>query len=65
MPDAVVDYNLADGKWFIVQQQNVLQEGTRTLYGTTSVSAANTEKRLQSQNIHLSDELVCDFVFVH
>ncbi|KAI3946033.1 hypothetical protein MKX01_024789 [Papaver californicum] len=57
MPDAVVDYNLADGKWFIVQQQNVLQEGTRTLYGATSVSAANTEKPLRSQSIHLSNEV--------
>ncbi|MCL7039468.1 hypothetical protein MKW94_021649 [Papaver nudicaule] len=57
MPDAVVDYNLADGKWFIVQQQNVLQEGTRTLYGATSVSAANTEKLLKSQSIHLSNEV--------
>ncbi|KAI3922068.1 hypothetical protein MKX01_005757 [Papaver californicum] len=57
MPDAVVDYNLADGKWFIAQQQNVLQEGTRTLYGATSVSAANTEKPLRSQSIHLSNEV--------
>ncbi|KAI3830371.1 hypothetical protein MKX03_033483 [Papaver bracteatum] len=56
MPDAVVDYNLADGKWFIVQQQNVLQEGTRTLYGSTSVSA-NTEKLRRSQSIHLSNEV--------
>ncbi|RZC45284.1 hypothetical protein C5167_038231 [Papaver somniferum] len=56
MPDAVVDYNLADGKWLIVQQQNVLQEGTRTLYGATSVSA-NTEKLRTSRSIHLSNEV--------
>ncbi|XP_058069234.1 uncharacterized protein LOC131218610 isoform X2 [Magnolia sinica] len=36
MPDAVVDYNLSNGKWVIVQQQNVLHERTRTLYGTPS-----------------------------
>uniref|UniRef100_A0A1D1Y8U7 Prolyl endopeptidase n=1 Tax=Anthurium amnicola TaxID=1678845 RepID=A0A1D1Y8U7_9ARAE len=34
MPDAAVDYNLSNGKWNIVQQQNVLHERTHTLYGT-------------------------------
>lgn len=38
MPDAVVDYNLSTGKWLIVQQQNVLHERTRTLYGTSSTN---------------------------
>ncbi|CAA6657766.1 unnamed protein product [Spirodela intermedia] len=38
MPDAIVDYNLSNGKWNIVQQQNVLHEGTRTLYGTHATS---------------------------
>ncbi|MQL87036.1 hypothetical protein Taro_019571 [Colocasia esculenta] len=33
MPDAVVDYNLSNGNWNMVQQKNVLHEGTLTLYG--------------------------------
>uniref|UniRef100_A0A0E0QSA0 Prolyl endopeptidase n=1 Tax=Oryza rufipogon TaxID=4529 RepID=A0A0E0QSA0_ORYRU len=33
MPDAVVDYNLPNGKWRIVQQQNMLHERTKALYG--------------------------------
>lgn len=36
MPDAVVDYELSSGNWNIVQQQNLLYERTRILYGTTS-----------------------------
>lgn len=36
MPDAVVDYDLANGKWNIIQQQNLLHERTRILYGTAS-----------------------------
>ncbi|XP_066383350.1 uncharacterized protein [Miscanthus floridulus] len=35
MPDAVVDYNLLNGQWQIVQQQNMLHERTRALYGTS------------------------------
>ncbi|OVA10529.1 Peptidase S9 [Macleaya cordata] len=57
MPDAVVDYDLTNGKWFIVQQQNVLHEGTRTLYGVTSSSAANIEKPLRSKNLCLTNEV--------
>ncbi|KAG9154586.1 hypothetical protein Leryth_017343 [Lithospermum erythrorhizon] len=34
MPDAVVDYDLSNGKWNIVQQQNLLHERTRVLYGS-------------------------------
>ncbi|WVZ65173.1 hypothetical protein U9M48_014582 [Paspalum notatum var. saurae] len=34
MSDAVVDYNLLNGKWQIVQQQNMLHERTKVLYGT-------------------------------
>ncbi|CAI0374400.1 unnamed protein product [Linum tenue] len=41
MPDAVVDYDLSNGKWNIVQQQNMLHERTRILYGTSS-SASST-----------------------
>lgn len=53
MPDAVVDYDLSNGKWEIIQQQNLLQERTRVLYGTASAglniplpqsSVPNTEK---------------------
>lgn len=36
MPDAVVDYDLSNGKWNIIQQQNMLRERTRILYGTAS-----------------------------
>ncbi|EPS68394.1 hypothetical protein M569_06374 [Genlisea aurea] len=35
MPDAVVDYDLVNGKWSIVQQQNLLYERTRILYGSS------------------------------
>ncbi|KAE8697339.1 putative molybdopterin cofactor sulfurase [Hibiscus syriacus] len=43
MPDAVVDYDLSNGKWDIVQQQNMLHERTRILYGT-ALSSAIAEK---------------------
>ncbi|XP_068344790.1 uncharacterized protein [Pyrus communis] len=43
MPDAVVDYDLSNGKWNIVQQQNILHERTRVLYGTTSIESINEE----------------------
>lgn len=36
VPDAVVDYNLSNGKWNIIQQQNLLHERTRVLYGTSN-----------------------------
>lgn len=36
MPDAVVDYDLSSGTWNIVQQQNLLQERSRVLYGSSS-----------------------------
>lgn len=38
MPDAVVDYDLLSGKWNIIQQQNLLHERTRILYGKASTS---------------------------
>lgn len=38
MPDAVVDYDLSNGKWNIVQQQNMLHERTRVLYGTANAT---------------------------
>ncbi|KAL9245756.1 hypothetical protein vseg_019372 [Gypsophila vaccaria] len=36
MPDAVVDYDLSSGKWNIIQQQNLLHERTKILYGKNS-----------------------------
>ncbi|XP_022775236.1 uncharacterized protein LOC111317139 isoform X2 [Durio zibethinus] len=50
MPDAVVDYDLSNGKWNIIQQQNMLHERTRVLYGTALTSAI-AEK---STNVKLS-----------
>lgn len=38
MPDAVVDYDLATGRWNIIQQQNMLHDRTRILYGANSAS---------------------------
>ncbi|XP_062102201.1 uncharacterized protein LOC133811748 isoform X2 [Humulus lupulus] len=37
MPDAIVDYDLSNGKWNIVQQQNILHDRTKVLYGTSSL----------------------------
>ncbi|GAB4848923.1 hypothetical protein Ancab_003735 [Ancistrocladus abbreviatus] len=51
MPDAVVDYDLSNGKWSIIQQQNLLQERTRILYGKAS-SSVDTDKL---QNLKISD----------
>ncbi|KAF9608832.1 hypothetical protein IFM89_011870 [Coptis chinensis] len=55
MPDAVVDYDLKNGKWFIVQQQNVFQERTRTLYG-----ASNKERTQKPNNFCSKVEVVCE-----
>ncbi|XP_075503014.1 uncharacterized protein LOC142540613 [Primulina tabacum] len=49
MPDAVVDYDLLNGKWTIVQQQNLLHERTRILYGSTSI-INNSQKSSISKN---------------
>ncbi|KAL5557164.1 hypothetical protein UlMin_039400 [Ulmus minor] len=43
MPDAVVDYDLSNGKWNIVQQQNILHERTKVLYGTASFSSVSLQ----------------------
>lgn len=54
MPDAVVDYDLLNGKWTIVQQQNLLYERTRVLYGSSA--AGNSSKRTSaSKNIPVTD----------
>jgi protease II len=51
MPDAVVDYDLSNGKWNIIQQQNILHERTRILYGTvSSVSIAENNSNTKNSN---------------
>lgn len=40
MPDAVVDYDLATSRWNIIQQQNMLHDRTRILYGKNSASVS-------------------------
>lgn len=58
MPDAVVDYNLSNGKWVIVQQQNVLHERTRTLYGAT-YTASHMDKSPASKSLGSATEVNC------
>ncbi|KAL5984838.1 hypothetical protein ACLOJK_038674 [Asimina triloba] len=48
MPDAVVDYNLLNGKWAIIQQQNLLLDRARTLYGRHSLTD-HPEKVVESR----------------
>ncbi|XP_073006031.1 uncharacterized protein [Typha latifolia] len=55
MPDAVVDYNLLNGKWLIVQQQNMLHERTKTLYGN-SFSANNMDKPSLKSSVVTSED---------
>lgn len=55
MPDATVDYNLLSGKWIIIQQQNVLHERRRTLYGRTTAADAK-EKSPFTRNFDLPRE---------
>lgn len=50
MPDAVVDYDLSNVKWNIVQQQNLLLDRTRVLYGRTS-SASSAENSSISRSL--------------
>ena len=56
MPDAVVDYDLSSGKWNIIQQQNLLHERTRILYGTAS-SASIAEKSSNIINSNSMNEI--------
>ncbi|XP_012079141.1 protease 2 isoform X2 [Jatropha curcas] len=56
MPDAVVDYDLSNGKWNIIQQQNMLYERTRILYGAAS-SVNITDSPLKGQNYGSSNEV--------
>jgi protease II len=72
MPDAVVDYNLLNGKWKIVQQQNLLHERTKALYGTAfaeSMGGSRSSNRADSSNEdfgdfawnELSEYYACDY----
>ncbi|KAH6833743.1 Prolyl oligopeptidase family protein [Perilla frutescens var. hirtella] len=54
MPDAVVDYDLLNGKWTIVQQQNLLYERTRVLYGSAA-AASSSKKSSISKNIYVNN----------
>lgn len=56
MPDAVVDYDLSNGKWNIIQQQNILHERTRILYGTIS-SASIAENNSNTKNFNSMNEV--------
>ncbi|CAN1749170.1 Dipeptidyl aminopeptidase BI [Linum perenne] len=64
MPDAVVDYDLSNGSWKIVQQQNMLHERTRILYGTSS--APSHEDKSEADNFwnDLSEFYTCERHFV-
>lgn len=55
MPDAVVDYDLSNGKFEIIQQQNLLQERTRVLYGTASSVGPTMDKKSNSNKDGESD----------
>ena len=59
MPDAVVDYDLATCKWNIIQQQNMLHDRTRILYGTNSSSVSfesSDAKYSNPVNANLEDD---------
>lgn len=64
MPDAVVDYDLSNGTWNIIQQQNMLHERTRVLYGTSSSvinlgmsTSSGHLNEVNSENDHLWSSL--------
>ncbi|XP_052197031.1 uncharacterized protein LOC127804246 isoform X2 [Diospyros lotus] len=56
MPDAIVDYDLSNGKWKIIQQQNLLHDRTRILYGRSS-SASSAEISPMSQSPGSTNEV--------
>ncbi|XP_061352527.1 uncharacterized protein LOC133297406 [Gastrolobium bilobum] len=59
MPDAMVDYDLATGNWNIIQQQNMLHDRTRILYGTNSASItmdSSNSKCSSPMNTNLEDD---------
>lgn len=59
MPDAVVDYDLATGRRNIIQQQNMLHDRTRILYGKNSASVSmesSNSKHSSPVNANLEDD---------
>nr|XP_009631053.1 dipeptidyl aminopeptidase BI [Nicotiana tomentosiformis] len=56
MPDAVVDYDLSSGKWNIVQQQNLLHERTKVLYGSSSSASLIQRPRNLGSNNEVNPE---------
>lgn len=56
MPDAVVDYDLSNGKWNIIQQQNMLHERTRVLYGRASSTSRNEPPSI-SMSLDSADDI--------
>ncbi|QCD81689.1 uncharacterized protein LOC114179905 isoform X2 [Vigna unguiculata] len=60
MPDAVVDYDLATGRWNIIQQQNMLHDRTRILYGKNSASIS-----MESSNSKHSNPVNASFEDYH
>lgn len=60
MPDAVVDYDLLNRKWNIIQQQNFLHERARILYGTAS-AASIVESDSNNKNFNYKNEVMADF----
>lgn len=64
MPDAVVDYDLKSGKWTIVQQQNLLYERTRVLYGSASSVSSSQKSSINEDDDStwndLSDYYACE-----
>ncbi|KAG7993799.1 hypothetical protein I3843_01G024000 [Carya illinoinensis] len=59
MPDAVVDYDLLNRKWNIIQQQNFLHERTRILYGTAS-AASIVESNSNTKNPNYKNNVLVD-----
>ncbi|KAF5463876.1 hypothetical protein F2P56_014004 [Juglans regia] len=59
MPDAVVDYDLLNRKWNIIQQQNFLHERTRILYGTAS-AASIVESDSNTKNSNYKNKVMVD-----
>ncbi|KAG6729398.1 hypothetical protein I3842_01G027400 [Carya illinoinensis] len=59
MPDAVVDYDLLNRKWNIIQQQNFLHERTRILYGTAS-AASIVESNSNTKNSNYKNNVLVD-----
>ncbi|XP_078430569.1 prolyl oligopeptidase family protein isoform X2 [Wolffia australiana] len=55
MPVATVDYNLSNGKWKIVHQQNIFHERTMTLYGKRAAKGLDLSE-IPRNNEQLAEE---------